>query len=175
MALTDRQQRFIAEYLTDLNAKRAAIAVGYSPKTAESQASQLLKNPKVAAEVSKRTGKLLTKLDISAERTLNEIGRAAFFDPRRFFNADGSLKQITELDDDTAAALAGFEIEELYEHFGKGQAKAVGQVKKFKLVSKLDGLKMLAQYHKLLTDRVEVTGLEGLADRISKARKSVNL
>jgi phage terminase small subunit len=29
------QQRFVAEYLTDLNATRAAIAAGYSKKSAE--------------------------------------------------------------------------------------------------------------------------------------------
>jgi phage terminase small subunit len=42
--LTPKQQRFVAEYLVDLNGKQAAIRTGYSAKTAEQQASRLLSN-----------------------------------------------------------------------------------------------------------------------------------
>jgi single-stranded DNA-binding protein len=42
-----RQLLFVHEYLKDLNGKQAAIRAGYSPKTAESQASRLLRNVKV--------------------------------------------------------------------------------------------------------------------------------
>jgi phage terminase small subunit len=35
MALTYKQQRFVAEYLLDLNAAQAAIRAGYSPASAE--------------------------------------------------------------------------------------------------------------------------------------------
>ena len=46
--LTKRQALFAAEYLTDLNATRSAIAAGYSKKGAEQTGSVLLRNPKVA-------------------------------------------------------------------------------------------------------------------------------
>lgn len=46
-----RYRAFIREYLTDPNGKQAAIAAGYSKKTAESQASRLLRNVKVAAAI----------------------------------------------------------------------------------------------------------------------------
>lgn len=42
--LTNRQKRFVEEYLIDLNARQAAIRAGYSPKTAQEQASRLLAN-----------------------------------------------------------------------------------------------------------------------------------
>ena len=45
--LTNRQKRFVEEYLIDLNARQAAIRAGYSPKTAQEQASRLLANVKV--------------------------------------------------------------------------------------------------------------------------------
>lgn len=45
--MTPRQQKFVQEYLIDLNAKQAAIRAGYSPKTAQEQASRLLSNVKV--------------------------------------------------------------------------------------------------------------------------------
>ena len=34
MALTEKQKRFVDEYLIDLNATQAAIRAGYSPNTA---------------------------------------------------------------------------------------------------------------------------------------------
>ena len=40
--LTDRQQRFVAEYLIDLNATQAAIRAGYSKKTADRIGPELL-------------------------------------------------------------------------------------------------------------------------------------
>ena len=46
--LTPKQQRFVDEYLIDLNATQAAIRAGYSPKTAEQQGFQLLKKTSVS-------------------------------------------------------------------------------------------------------------------------------
>jgi len=73
MALPARQERFIQEYLIDLNATQAAIRAGYSPKTATMQASRLLTNANVcklvAAEQAKRAG----KAGLSAEWVLKRL------------------------------------------------------------------------------------------------------
>jgi phage terminase small subunit len=42
ITLTARQERFVDEYLVDLNAKQAAIRAGYSPKSAHVEGSRLL-------------------------------------------------------------------------------------------------------------------------------------
>lgn len=169
--LTKKQELFVAAYIIDLNATKSAIAAGYSEKGAEQQGSVLLSNPKVSQEIQKKLAPKFKKLDISAERVLNEVARCAFLDPRKFYDESGNLIPIPKLDEDTVAALAGMEIEEAYEHFGKGQAKPTGELKKIKFSSKLEALKLLMQYQKLLIDRVEVTGFEGLAEAIKKARE----
>lgn len=46
--MTPKQERFVQEYMIDLNATQAAIRAGYSKKTAEQGAAQLLRNIKVA-------------------------------------------------------------------------------------------------------------------------------
>lgn len=48
-ALKPRERAFVHEYLHDLNGTKAAIRVGYSEKTAASQASRLLRKPNVQA------------------------------------------------------------------------------------------------------------------------------
>ena len=54
MAITWKQQKFIDEYMADLNATQAAIRAGYSEKTAYSQGSRLLSNVEIKAEVERR-------------------------------------------------------------------------------------------------------------------------
>jgi phage terminase small subunit len=171
--LTKRQEIFISEYLKDGNAGRSARAAGYSDKSADSQASQLLKIPKIAERISAKHQKRCEKLDFSAEKVLEGLAKLAFFDIRKLYNEDGSLKPITELDDQTAGAICGIEVEEAYQHFGAGQAKPTGILKKIKIADRGINLERLGRYHKLFTDKVEVSGLDGLADAIQKARSRV--
>lgn len=158
--LTKKQEIFVAEYLVSLNATSAAIAAGYSAKSAESQGCQLLQNPKVAEQIAKKAEKRIGKLEISSERILGELARLAFFDPRKLFNADGSPKQVNELDDDTAAAVAGLDFAELFEGAGD-QKHAYGLMKRYKVTDKTRALELLGKYRKLFTDKVELTGEDG--------------
>lgn len=75
--LTPKQQRFVQEYLVDLNATQAAVRSGYSPKTAEQQGSRLLGNAKVAAAVAAGRKRLAAKLELTAEKVLADIERIA--------------------------------------------------------------------------------------------------
>jgi phage terminase small subunit len=168
--LTKKQEIFVSEYLKDGLAGRAARAAGYSDKSADAQASQLLKIPKIAKLVAEKHEKRCAKLDFSAEKVLEGLANLAFFDIRKLYNADGSLKPISELDDQTANAICGMEVEEAYQHFGGGQAKPTGILKKIKIADRGINLERLGRYHKLFTDKVEVSGLDGLADAIQKAR-----
>jgi phage terminase small subunit len=51
MALRPKQQRFVEEYLIDLNATQAAIRAGYSPRTAGSIGDENLKKPEIAKAI----------------------------------------------------------------------------------------------------------------------------
>ena len=51
--LLPRQQRFVEEYLVDLNATRAAVAAGYSERWAGVNADKLLKNTNVSKYIKK--------------------------------------------------------------------------------------------------------------------------
>lgn len=51
-ALSPRQERFVSEYLADLNATQAAIRAGYSERTAKAQASRLLTKANVASAIA---------------------------------------------------------------------------------------------------------------------------
>ena len=66
---------------------------------------------------------------------LQEVGRLAFVDPRKFYREDGTLKTPMELDDNTAAALASIEVFEEFSGHGKNRALA-GYLRKIKWADK---------------------------------------
>lgn len=171
--LTKKQEIFVAEYLVHLDATRAAIAAGYSAKSASNIGYLLLQNPRVSEKIAAKTGKRLGKLEITADRVLQETARLAFLDPRKFYKDDGTLKTVPELDDDTAAALAGMDIEEAFQHFAPGQAKPTGIIKKIKFTQKIQALELLGKHLKLFIDHVEHSGQVSIADAIAKGRKAV--
>lgn len=112
MGADHRRRLFIEAYLTNgKNSTQAAIAAGFAPKAAAMQGSRLLRHAKVSQELNNRMTEVLEKVQLTTERTLLEIARLAYSDMRKFYNADGTLKRIVDLDDDTAAVLAGFECE----------------------------------------------------------------
>lgn len=71
--LTDKQQRFIDEYLLDLNATRAAIRAGYSERTAQEQSSRLLSNVIISARIQERKQELSIKTQLTQEWVLENL------------------------------------------------------------------------------------------------------
>jgi phage terminase small subunit len=178
--LTPKQQRFIGEYLIDLNATQAYIRAGYSPKGAKTSASHLLANPNVWAAVAAGQAVHLERAGITKQRVLEELRRIAFLDPRRFWErveivvvAGGPavtvvrLKDITELGPEEAAALASFEA--VIKNAAAGD-RVTDLVHKIKFWNKLDALNALAQHLGLLKNQMEVTGLEELFARLDAGR-----
>lgn len=73
MALTPRQERFVAEYLIDLNATKAAIRAGYSERTARAIGAENLTKPDISESIAKAQGKRADKLEITAEKVLRDL------------------------------------------------------------------------------------------------------
>jgi phage terminase small subunit len=170
IALHQRRTRFVKEYLLEQNATKAAIAAGYSEKGAGVTGHQLLKNPKIRAEINKKNEELNKKYELSAERIKIEIARLCYYDPAAYFNDDGSAKAISEIDEDSRRAISGFEMAELFTGSGE-ERKAAGYIKKFKLPDKGRALELAARVQKLLVDRVEITGSDELVKRLMAGRK----
>lgn len=149
--LKPKPRAFAVEYLKDKNATQAYIRAGYSARgnSAEVNAARLLRNAQVSAAIAKAEQEMLAKVQedtgITLERTLREIARGAFYDPRRFFDDKGELRRVTDLDDGTASALAGFEVTEEFQ--GRGDKRELsGYTKKVKLADRKGYLDMLMKH-----------------------------
>ena len=76
--LTEREKMFCAEYLTDFDAKNAAIRAGYSEKTAASQGAHILQREVVGAHIRQLQATRFKKLEITAEMVFQEMADIAF-------------------------------------------------------------------------------------------------
>lgn len=143
---TPQQQLFVDEFIVDLNGTQAAIRARYSEKTARQQASNLLTKVYIQDAIAEARLKQQNRTQITADRVLLEVARLAMYDPRKFFNNEGEPLGIHELDDDTAAALAGMEVIEQYENIGDGKREFTGYLKKYKLADKGPNLERLMKH-----------------------------
>jgi len=149
--LLPKQAAFVAEYLISGNATQAALAAGYSPKTAYKIGAENLKKPQIASLLSQkqsviaaRQDERLEAMELTEERVMRETARLAFFDPRKMFAADGRPLAINELDSDTAACIVGLDVLEEYSGTGKDRI-LIGQVKKYKIADKNSALERAAK------------------------------
>ena len=155
MPLTPKQQRFVAEYLIDLNATQAAIRCGYSAKTAKQQGSRLLTHVDIQAAVAEKATRQLETVDLSATRILEEMRRLALADVRGLFDEHGNLRPLHLLTDEQAASVAGVEVIIKNAKAGDGQTDTVHKIKVW---DKPKALEMLGKHLGLFQERVEHSG-----------------
>ena len=156
MALSEKQRRFADEYLIDLNATQAAIRAGYSKKTARAIAHENLTKLDIQTYLTEARKKLSEATKITPERVLNELAKIGFFDVRKLVDDTGAPKRITDLDDDTAAAIAGIDVVQI----GNSEA-GIGAVLKYKIANKESALVSIGKHLGMFKERVEHTGKNG--------------
>ncbi|OME58214.1 hypothetical protein BSK59_08500 [Paenibacillus odorifer] len=78
--LTEKEEIFILEYLRDFNATRAAMAAGYSKKTAYVIGWENLRKPKVQAKIAEHKEAVTSELGLSVQRVIAEYLKIAFAD-----------------------------------------------------------------------------------------------
>jgi phage terminase small subunit len=151
-----RRELFVAEYLIDLNGRRAAIAVGYAERSAHVRASKLLKDPWVKKRIKEELKRREVQLTFTAERVLEELGRIAGVNIVDFYEPDGSLKELLKMPREFTAAVREVKITETVRTVREVEIKT--RKTQLKLHSKVPALMLLGKRHKLFSDRVEVEG-----------------
>ena len=155
--LTPKQERFIQEYLIDLNATQAAIRAGYSQKTAHPMGAENLRKPTIAAAITKAQLERAKRTEITQDRVLEEYAKLAFLNPKHFYDDKGQLIPIHELPDEVAAALTGMDITTAYNK----ENETFDTIKKIKYSDKKGALDSLAKHLGMFIERLAVTDTEG--------------
>lgn len=160
--LNPKQQRFVAEYLVDLNATQAAIRAGYSEKTAKQIGSRLLTHVDVSKAIEAGQAKLAAKHGVTLERIVSELALLGFSNMQDYMRGgkDGDpYLDFSELTREQAAALTEVTVEDFKDGRGDG-ARDVRRVK-FKLADKRAALVDLGKHLGMFTEKMQVSGPNG--------------
>jgi len=164
-AALQRKILFAHAYIVNGNNKtEAAITAGLSKKTAVSAGHRMSMDVEVQRIITQATEKAATKSGLSVERTLLEVARLAYSDPRKFYDAAGALIPVHQLDDDAAACIASIEVDEI----GTG-GNVIGHTKKIKHWDKNAALEKAMKYHGLYKEDNKQIG-ESLALHVAFGR-----
>ena len=71
--LTDKQRRFVSEYLIDLNATQAAIRAGYSAKTAGRIGGENVQKPEIQKAISEAILKQQERTELTADEVIADL------------------------------------------------------------------------------------------------------
>jgi phage terminase small subunit len=143
--MNDIQAWFCMEYIRNgFNAVEACITVGYSKRSAHTQASRLLSDDKV-----KKFLKVLKKdvgrcIGVDVYKIANEYKRIGFSDIGAFIGPNNELIRLKDVGKDNSAAVESIEVFELYEGQGE-KRKKIGETKKLKLHNKISALEKLSR------------------------------
>ena len=164
MALTEKQKKFVEEYLIDLNATQAAIRAGYSVKTADVQSSRMLGNVKVQQAIAEKMAERSRRTGINQDRVLMELAKIAFVNADDVINAqDATTKEGASRDD--LAAIQSVKVKS----FGED-----GTEREIKLADKLKALDMLGRHLAMWNDKLQLSGMEEEKSKLDSLIKQIS-
>ena len=149
--MTPKQQRFIDEYLIDLNATQAAVRAGYSPDSAGAIGAENLKKPQIRARIGKAIAAQSRRTGVTADRVIRELAKVAMLNPRDVVDTDTAQVLPTASDDDTAA-IASVRVKESSGDSGDTTEREI------KFADKLKALELLGRHLGMFDDKLTVAG-----------------
>lgn len=147
--MTERQKRFIAEYLIDLNATQAAIRAGYSVKTAGSIGDENLKKPEINSAIAKEMAKRSKRTGVNQDRVVLELAKIAFVNASDVIDADTATVKDDATADDTAA-IQSIKVKVFPTKDGEGVEREI------KLGDKLKALELLGKHLGMWNDKLDL-------------------
>jgi phage terminase small subunit len=133
--MTNKQRKFVSEYIKDCNATQAAIRAGYVPK----MASKLVAKSCIMDAIRKK----LAKFDVNAEKVIAEFAKIAFSNVGDFIEEGNEIKDLSKLSRDKLATVESIQSD--IRHDG-GDSQGYTEKVKLKFHSKVSALENLGKH-----------------------------
>lgn len=158
MSLTPKQQRFVEEYLIDLNATQAAIRAGYSEDTAHVIGWENLRKPEIEKAIVAAKAERAQRVQVDADEVLRELMRIGYSDAWNYVqDAEGRLSLTESAPEDATRAVASVKHKRRIIP-RKDDAPIEEHTVEFRLWDKNTALANLGRHLGIFKDRVTVDG-----------------
>lgn len=144
-----KQERFVEEYLIDLNGTQAAIRAGYSPKTANEQASRMLANVNIRARIEKAMAERSRRTGINQDRVLMELAKIGFVNISDVVDPE-TAKVLPDAKDEDLACIQSIKV----------KPTEWGTEREVKMYDKKAALVDIGRHLGMFKDKLEVEGVE---------------
>lgn len=157
--LTPKQQRFVDEYLIDLNATQAAIRADYSEKTARSIGQRLLTNVDIQNAISDANQNRQQRTAIDADYVLRRLVEIDQMDVLDIMDNEYNFKPIGDWPKIWRQYVSNIENLEQFEGSGEDRTQS-GWLKKIKWPDKVKNLELIGKHVSVgaFKDKVEHSG-----------------
>lgn len=145
--MTQKQKRFIEEYLIDLNATQAAVRAGYSSATAKDIGCENLAKPNIRAQIDRAMAERSKRTGVNAERVIQELAKIAFVNATEVIDPKTATVKEDALPEDTAA-IQSVKVKT----FGED-----GLEREIKMADKIKALELLGKHLGMFQNNVNVT------------------
>lgn len=146
MNITKKQQKFVDEYLLDLNATQAAIRSGYSEKSASRIAIELLNKTHVAEAIQKAQSKRQKRTQVTSDYVLSRLVEIDQLDVLDIVNEEMSgFKPLSQWPKSWRTTITGIDVQEFFDYGEEGKELA-GLVKKIKWPDKVKNLELIGKH-----------------------------
>ncbi len=160
-----KQQRFVEEYLIDLNATQAAIRAGYKKSEyTDTNANKLLENTRIREAIDKAMAERSKRTGINQDRVIQELARIAFVNPKNVINAEDA-SVVSDASEDDLACIQSVKVKTMLGDKGCSEEREI------KLNDKLKALELLGKHLGMFTDKVDLEADADLNIRIDYGGK----
>jgi phage terminase small subunit len=163
-----KRLKFISEYLKDFNGAQAAIRAGYPKNSARQEATRLLANDYVQAEIEKKTSKVLEACDVTIEKIVKEAALIAFSDLSQFLTGTGEINDPKDWPDEIRRGIQSFKVIET--STGKGDCARKEVRREIKTWDKPGMIEFLGKYLGMLKGKGDAPEVHfTLSERLTRA------
>lgn len=145
--MTKKQQRFVEEYLIDLNATQAAIRAGYKPDNAQQMGSENLSKPVISAAIAKAMAERSKRTGINQDRVIRELARIGFAKITDIIDP-ATAKIRPDAKEDDLACIQSVKI----------KPNEFGIEREVRLCDKKSALELLGKHLGMFTDKIDLNG-----------------
>jgi len=169
--LTAMQEAYAQSYVqSPENQTQAAINAGFSPKTAHTKASVMMRDERIQKRIAELMEERNKRLRVSADYVLLRLVEIDQMDVLDILKDDGTLKAISQWPKIWRTTLSGFDLSSTIMNMNETTMETI--LKKIKWPDKVKNLELIGKHVDVMAfkERMEVNVNVTIADRMANAR-----